>query len=222
MKSPASLIGNLVRYTIFIAMVLITTWLKDQAFEQGKLSGIFLVLCLSAAALSLLFFIRQFNLEQKYFSDRLNSRPKVLANAFGFLFLLVLIIGGLNLVIGWLQVAGSIPKFETTVTKFDLKDGGFWLNILIVGIILPILQQFIATGFFFNYFFRRATPINTVLGMLISGLIFAALQFQPFFMPAFLQLSLGWLFALSFLYTRRFEVPVCLNIFSAILMIILA
>ncbi|MFD1465925.1 type II CAAX prenyl endopeptidase Rce1 family protein [Lapidilactobacillus mulanensis] len=222
MKSPASLFGNLVRYVIFIALVLVTTWLKDMTFDQGKISGIFLVLCLAATALSLLFFIRQFNLEQRYFSSGSNSRPEVLSNAFGFLFLLVLIVGGLNLVVGWLQVSGSIPQFANTANKFDINDMGFWLNILIVGIALPVLQQFVATGFFFNYLFRRSTIANTILGMLFSGAIFAALQFQTSFMPIFLQFSLGCLFSLSYLYTRRLEVPICLNIFSAILMIVLA
>lgn len=222
MRSPASIFGNIVRYISFTVLVLLGIWLKNMAFDGGKVEMVLIVVFLALAAISLWFFIREFNLEQRYFANAPNSRNTVLSNAFGFLFLMVLIIGAFDLIIGWLQAHGQFPGFDSTWSQFDIRDAGFWLNILIVGIILPIMQQFITTGFLFNYVFRGSSIVTAVVGVLISGIIFAALQFQPLLMPAFIQLSLGWLFAISYLYTQRIEVPICLNIFSALLMIIVS
>ncbi|WP_261805833.1 CPBP family intramembrane glutamic endopeptidase [Lapidilactobacillus luobeiensis] len=221
MKSPASRLGNSVRFIIFLALTVITNWLGAMAFDQNKISGLFTILFFSIAALTLLFFIRQFNLEKHYFSDRLNSLGDVFNNAFGFIIVMFLAVGVLTLLIAWLQVDGTLPAFTRDATVFEVVDIGFWLNILISGILIPIIDQYLINGFFFNYFFRTETPLNIVLGMLFSGVLFALLQFQPWFMPAFLQASFGWLFALSYLRTHNLALPILLNIFSAILFIVL-
>lgn len=221
MKSPASRLGNSVRFIIFFALAIVTTWLRNMTFDQNKISGLFGLLFFSIAALTLLFFIRQFNLEKRYFSDRLNSLSDVFNNAFGFVIVMFLAVGGLTLLIAWLQVDGKLPVFSQEATSFEVVDVGFWLNILMSGILMPIVNQYLVSGFFFNYFFRVESHLNIVLGMLFSGLLFALLQFQPWFMPAFLQASFGWLFALSYLRTNNLTVPIFLNIFSAILFIVL-
>ncbi|WP_125608029.1 CPBP family glutamic-type intramembrane protease [Lapidilactobacillus bayanensis] len=222
MRSPASFFGNLVRYLFFAALVLLAIWLKDLAFADNKVSGTFVILFLALAVIGFWFLIRQFNLEQQYFAVQPNSRQQVLSSASGFITLMLLIIGALNLLIAWLQVAGKLPALTNTAGNFDLNHIGFWLNILMVGIILPVLEQLLATGFLFNYAFRGSSPVIAVVGILVSATLFTILQFQPAIMPAFIQFWFGLLFAMSYLYTRRIEVPICLNIFSAILMIILA
>ena len=197
MKSPASRLGNSVRFIIFFALAIVTTWLRNMTFDQNKISGLFGLLFFSIAALTLLFFIRQFNLEKRYFSDRLNSLSDVFNNAFGFVIVMFLAVGGLTLLIAWLQVDGKLPVFSQEATSFEVVDVGFWLNILMSGILMPIVNQYLVS------------------------LLFALLQFQPWFMPAFLQASFGWLFALSYLRTNNLTVPIFLNIFSAILFIVL-
>lgn len=222
MRSPASFFGNLVRFIFFTALVLLAIWLKNMAFADNRVSETFVVLFMALAIIMLWFFIRQFNLEQQYFMVRPNTRQQVLSNASGFITLMLLIIGALNLLIAWLQTDNKLPAFINTVGHFDINDGGFWLNILLVGIILPILEQLLVTGFLFNYAFRGSRPVTAVVGIVISAILFAILQFQPLMMPFVIQLWFGLLFAMSYLYTRRIEVPICLNIFSAILMIVLA
>ncbi|WP_125766753.1 CPBP family intramembrane glutamic endopeptidase [Lapidilactobacillus wuchangensis] len=222
MKSPASRTGNLIRYAIFLVLVLLTSWFKNMAITKTSISGVFTLLFFCIAALTLTFFVRQFNLEKRYFAHPLNHLSDVFENCFGFFLVMVLAVGGLNLLIAWLQAQNQMPEFSHLITRFEFKDGGFWLYLLIAGIITPIIQQYLVAGFFNNYFFRAETPLNIVLAVLISGALYAVLQFQPFFMPAFIQMSLGWLFALSYLRTHNLAVPIFLNIFSTILVIVLA
>lgn len=221
MKSPASRTGDLIRYAIFLALVLITNWLKNMAITKQTISGIFTILFFCIAALTLTFFVRQFNLEKRYFADPLNKLADVFQNSFGFFLLLLIAVGALDLVIAWLQAQGQVPRFSHAVTGFEFTAPGFWLYLVMAAVIMPIIQQYLVAGFFNNYFFRNETPLNVVGAVLISGVIYMLLQFQPFFMPAFVQLSLGWLFALGYLRTRNLAVPILLNMFSALLVIIL-
>lgn len=221
MKNPASRAGNLVRFTIFTLLALITQWLLQLTYQEKSVNFIFALLFFCAAALTLLFYVRQFNAEKRYFTDSLHSFGHVLSHAFIFLFVLFIAIGAIILVVSWLQTQNQLPHFSQPARTIELKDVGFWLYLVMAGLIMPIIQQYLVNGFFFNYFFRNQTPVKITFGMLISAVLFAILQFQPLFFPAFIQFSLGCLITLGYIYTRNLAVPICLNIFSAVLLIIL-
>lgn len=97
----------------------------------------------------------------------------------------------------------------------------FWFLIVAEGIVMPILQEFLATGFVFNYAFRGNSKATALFGMLVSGLIFSVLNFQ-FSLPLFLiETCFGAFFAWSYLYTQSIWMPIYLAVVSGILRIIM-
>ena len=93
--------------------------------------------------------------------------------------------------------------------------------IIAEGIILPILQEFLATGFLFNYAFRRDSRLVAVSGILVSGIIFSILNFQLSFLLFVINVVFGAIFAWVYLYTQSIWMPMYLAVLNGLLMIVL-
>ena len=93
--------------------------------------------------------------------------------------------------------------------------------IVTQGIILPILQEFLSTGFLFNYAFRKNTLATGIVGIICSGLIFAVLNFQ--FTPTLFVINAlyGALFAWAYLYSQTLWMPMYLAVIAGLLTVIM-
>lgn len=110
--------------------------------------------------------------------------------------------------------------FQTIYLK-NQSTGMFWFLIVVQGIILPILQEFLATGFLFNYAFRRDSVQVAVIGIIVSGLIFSVLNYQSSLINFFIEALYGMLFAWSYLYSQTIFMPIYLAMLSSVLTVIM-
>ena len=124
----------------------------------------------------LLFYVYRYNRENRFFAR--DFKLPWLGN-FSAVVLLTLVLTATRISISYLQAYGKIPLYDfQTIYLKSQSTGMFWFLIVVQGIILPILQEFLATGFLFNYAFRRDSVQVAVVGIIVSGLIFSVLNYQ--------------------------------------------
>src|SRR5699024_10267499 len=164
------------------------------------------------AAMILLFYVYRFNREQRFFA-RDFKLPWL--GSFCTVMLLTLAITATRILISYLQAYEKIPHydFQLIYLKNESVDM-FRFLILVKAIILPFWQECVATGFLFNYAFRRSTTQVAVTGIIVSGIIFSLLNFQSSLLLVVIEIIYGGLFAWSYLYTQTLWMPIYLAIIS--------
>lgn len=171
------------------------------------------------AVMILLFYIYRFNREQRFFAR--DFKLPWLGN-FSAVVLLTLIITATRITISYLQAYGKINyyDFQVIYLRHESVDM-FWLLIVAEGIVLPILQEFLATGFLFNYAFRNNSKRAAITGIIVSGLLFSLLNYQSSIETFIIEVIYGMLFAWSYLYSQTLFLPMYLAIVSSILTVIM-
>src|SRR5699024_12308539 len=97
----------------------------------------------------------------------------------------------------------------------------FWFLIVVQGIVLPILQEFLATGFLFNYAFRRNTKQVAIMGIFVSGLIYSLLNFQNSVVLFIIYAIYGLVFACSYMYSHIFLMTIYIDVFYGVIIMII-
>lgn len=217
MNTPASREGNIVRYCIYLVLYWLLVGWESLAAGVWHGNAFGMVLYLLLALFVFYFLLRRFNREQVYF-DRSHDLHMLdhFWLAFALTILLTLACLGIaymkinsHLHLGWLQL--SYDGHENALF--------FWLLLICKGCLLAGIQQYIATGFFFNYFFRDKN--GGLLALVSSGLIFTLLNFSSSLSVLAFNFLLGMLFAWSYLYTHSIAYPLYLAMFNGILQIVL-
>ncbi|MEJ6348038.1 hypothetical protein R4Y45_02200 [Holzapfeliella sp. He02] len=219
MNTPKSRIGNLTRYFIYLIAYFIYLFVQSQAIEHVTNHLFWTIGLIVVFGLVGYFYFRQFVLEERRFFkreyDSWSAHLKLIVIA-------TAIIALIRLYISFQQYGGHLAL--TAPQSFYLANATttlFWSSIVIKGFLMSILQGFLINGFFFNYFFKRNTLIDTVLGLVLSGLIFSVLNFSQSFALFALQWLIGIVIAFVYLRTYRMSISVYLLAVNAIMTIIL-
>lgn len=135
---------------------------------------------------------------------------------------LTVLVVAIRLVISYLQVNGHLPQIWLQ-SSYDSHENSvfFWLLLVGKGCLLAGSQEYIATGFLYNYFFRDSTAGWGLVALLASGLIFALLNFTAFIPLFVINTLLGMLFAWAYLATHSIAYPLYLAILNGVLQVIL-
>ena len=220
MNTPSSRQGNLTRYIVYLVLYLIVIGVKKLALlndHVNKIGYFFFLLC---ALFTLYFYIRQFNREQRFFEKK--PTMPLLAD-YGFIVgVSILVILG-RVFVSYLQAKGSVPlmSFQIIYQKAECNLL-FWFLIFSTGLLLPAMQVYLTTGFFFNYGFRAQNMVSGIVGIMCSGFFYGILNFQSSFSLLILNSLYGMRFAWSYLYSQRIMMPIYLAILNGIFMVILA
>lgn len=219
MNTPESREGNIIRYAVYLIGYVLVFAVIKLVTRKSPLHIWDLILFGLIAAMVLLFYIYRFNREQRFFAR--DFKLPWLGN-FSVVVLLTLIITATRITISYLQVYGKINyyDFQAIYLKNQSNDM-FWFLIVVEGIILPILQEFLATGFLFNYAFRNNAKRAAVTGIIVSGLIFSLLNYQSSIETFAIEAAYGMLFAWSYLYSQTLFLPMYLAIVSGVLTVIM-
>lgn len=219
MNTPESREGNLIRYSVYLVGYLLAIGVVKLVTRNSTLRIWDLILFALIIAMVLLFYIYRFNREQRFFERQMTL---TWLGDLGLTIGLTILITGLRILVMYFQAYSRLSSygFQTAYLKHE-NIPMFWFLILAVGIILPILQEFLATGFLFNYLFRGDSIYSAILGIGFSGLIFSVLNFQAS-LPLFLiNFVFGAIFAWSYLYTQTLWMPIYLAIINGLLMVIM-
>lgn len=220
MNTPTSREGNLIRYAVYLLGYLLTAGLGKLLTNKGLLHVWDIILFILVAAAVLLFYAFRFNREQRYFSRQFYV-PWL--GDFGFLVSLTIGLTASRILLMYLQTYHHLPWYSFQVILIRQPSRMmFWFMLLMSGLILPVLQEFLATGFLFNYAFRKDSVTSGVLGLIASGLLYTVLAFQPAPLLLLINFLYGLLFAWSYLYTQNFRVPLYLAVVNGILLVIMA
>lgn len=219
MNTPESREGNLIRYIVYLIGYLMAVGVVKLVTGKSPLRIWDLILFGLIAAMVMLFFIYRFNREQRFF-EREFSLP--LLGDMGLTIGLTILITVLRILVVYLQSYHHIGNygFQTIYLKHE-STSMFWFLILAEGIVLPILREFLATGFLFNYLFRRNSLATGITGIITSGLIYSLLNLQ-FSLPLFLiEAVFGGIFAWTYLYSQSLWLPMYLAVVSGLLTVIM-
>ena len=171
------------------------------------------------AAMILLFYVYRFNREQRFFA-RDFKLPWL--GSLSTVVLLTLVITVTQISISYLQSYGRISHYDFQLIYAKSESVNmFWFLIVVQGIVLPILQEFLATGFLFNYAFRRNTKQVAIMGIIVSGLIYSLLNFQNSVVLFIIDAIYGMVFAWSYMYTQTLLMPIYLAVVSGVLTVIM-
>ena len=171
------------------------------------------------AAMILLFYVYRFNREQRFFA-RDYKLPWL--GSLSTVVLLTLVITVTQISISYLQSYGRISHYDFQLIYAKSESVNmFWFLIVVQGIVLPILQEFLATGFLFNYAFRRNTKQVAIMGIIVSGLIYSLLNFQNSVVLFIIDAIYGMVFAWSYMYTQTLLMPIYLAVVSGVLTVIM-
>lgn len=219
MNTPESREGNLIRYAVYVVGYLMALGVVKLVSAKPLLHVWDLILFALISAMVLLFYIYRFNREERFFQP-LFYVPWL--GDFGLVVGLTLGVTATRILVMYLQAYNHISwyNFQATFLAHPTKNM-FWFLILAQGIILPILQEFLATGFLFNYLFRKNTVPMAIAGIVTSGLIFTVLNFQTSLPLLLIDFLYGMLFAWSYLYTQSLWLPLYLAVVNGILIMIM-
>lgn len=219
MNTPESREGNLIRYAVYFIGYLMAAGVVKLVTMKSPLRIWDIILFGLIAAMVLLFYIYRFNREQRFFErDFVMPWLGDYAITIG---LTILVVAG-RIGVSWLQAYNKISwyGFQIEYLKHESVPM-FWFLIVAVGIILPILQQFLTIGFLFNYAFRRSVPAIAVVGMFTSGILFSILNFQMSIPLFVIDVAFGAMFAWSYLYTQTIWMPIYLSVVNGVLLVIM-
>lgn len=219
MNTPESREGNLIRYIVYFIGYLMAAGVVKLVTMKSPLKIWDVILFILIAAMVLLFYVYRFNREQRFF-----ERDFVLPwlGNYAATIGLTLVVVATRIGVSWLQAYNKISwyDFQAQYLKHESVPM-FWFMIAAIGVVLPILQQFLTTGFLFNYAFRKNDTVVAILGMVFSGLLFSLLNFQMSIPLFIINMAYGMLFAWSYLYTQTLWMPIYLSIVNGVLLVIM-
>lgn len=219
MNTPQSREGNVIRYAVYLAGYVAVFAVVKLVTRKSPVHIWDLILFGLVAAMILLFYVYRFNREQRFFA-RDFKLPWL--GSLSTVVLLTLVITVTQISISYLQSYGRISHYDFQLIY--AKSGSvnmFWFLIVVQGIVLPILQEFLATGFLFNYAFRRNTKQVAIMGIIVSGLIYSLLNFQNSVVLFIIDTIYGMVFAWSYMYTQTLLMPIYLAVVSGVLTVIM-
>ncbi|WEV70650.1 type II CAAX endopeptidase family protein [Lactobacillus sp. ESL0785] len=219
MNTPASREGNLIRYIIYFIAYLMVAGVVKLVTINSPIHIWDLILFALISLMVLLFFIYRFNREQRFFDRSFSG--SWLGN-FGLTIGLTLVVTALRISVSWLQAYGKVRMYGfQTVYLHHESNSTYWFLLIALGIVLPVLQEFLITGFLFNYTFRRNTMFTAVLGIMTSGILFSILNWQSSIPLLVINALFGMLFAWSYLYTQTLWMPIYLAIVNGVILLIM-
>ncbi|WP_334329206.1 CPBP family glutamic-type intramembrane protease [Companilactobacillus sp. HBUAS59699] len=211
-ESPGT---DLVRYLIWIIFSIITLSLKNIAATDKGLNIILTVIFFVVGIVLSFLMLRRYLRERRSFSDNPRGFMSSLVSNIGLITLMVILVCALRIMISYLQVTGKLPSFKNDdVISSDQKV--FIFNMVANVFIITVQQQLVQTGFFFNYFFRKSTSSNAIIGIIFSGLIAGIISLPGSLLQFFMMMALGWCYALTYLYTQDEKMAILVAIVSSI------
>ena len=219
MNTPQSREGNVIRYAVYLAGYVAVFAVVKLVTRKSPVHIWDLILFGLVAAMILLFYVYRFNREQRFFA-RDFKLPWL--GSLSTVVLLTLVITVTQISISYLQSYGRISHYDFQLIYAKSESVNmFWFLIVVQGIVLPILQEFLATGFLFNYAFRRNTKQVAIMGIIVSGLIYSLLNFQNSVVLFIIDALYGMVFAWSYMYTQTLLMPIYLAVVSGVLTVIM-
>lgn len=219
MNTPQSREGNVIRYAVYLAGYVAVFAVVKLVTRKSPVHIWDLILFGLVAAMILLFYVYRFNREQRFFA-RDFKLPWL--GSLSTVVLLTLVITVTQISISYLQSYGRISHYDFQLIYAKSESVNmFWFLIVVQGIVLPILQEFLATGFLFNYAFRRNTKQVAIMGIIVSGLIYSLLNFQNSVVLFIIDAIYGMMFAWSYMYTQTLLMPIYLAVVSGVLTVIM-
>lgn len=219
MNTPQSREGNVIRYAVYLAGYVAVFAVVKLVTRKSPVHIWDLILFGLVAAMILLFYVYRFNREQHFFA-RDFKLPWL--GSLSTVVLLTLVITVTQISISYLQSYGRISHYDFQLIYAKSESVNmFWFLIVVQGIVLPILQEFLATGFLFNYAFRRNTKQVAIMGIIVSGLIYSLLNFQNSVVLFIIDAIYGMVFAWSYMYTQTLLMPIYLAVVSGVLTVIM-
>ncbi|EKB80751.1 CPBP family intramembrane glutamic endopeptidase [Lactobacillus crispatus] len=219
MNTPQSREGNVIRYAVYLAGYVAVFAVVKLVTRKSPVHIWDLILFGLVAAMILLFYVYRFNREQRFFA-RDFKLPWL--GSLSTVVLLTLVITVTQISISYLQSYGRISHYDFQLIYAKSESVNmFWFLIVVQGIVLPILQEFLATGFLFNYAFRRNTKQVAIMGIIVSGLIYSLLSFQNSVVLFIIDAIYGMVFAWSYMYTQTLLMPIYLAVVSGVLTVIM-
>lgn len=219
MNTPQSREGNVIRYAVYLAGYVAVFAVVKLVTRKSPVHIWDLILFGLVAAMILLFYVYRFNREQRFFA-RDFKLPWL--GSLSTVVLLTLVITVTQISISYLQSYGRISHYDFQLIYAKSESVNmFWFLIVVQGIVLPILQEFLATGFLFNYAFRRNTKQVAIMGIIVSGLIYSLLNFKNSVVLFIIDAIYGMVFAWSYMYTQTLLMPIYLAVVSGVLTVIM-
>lgn len=219
MNTPQSREGNVIRNAVYLAGYVAVFAVVKLVTRKSPVHIWDLILFGLVAAMILLFYVYRFNREQRFFA-RDFKLPWL--GSLSTVVLLTLVITVTQISISYLQSYGRISHYDFQLIYAKSESVNmFWFLIVVQGIVLPILQEFLATGFLFNYAFRRNTKQVAIMGIIVSGLIYSLLSFQNSVVLFIIDAIYGMVFAWSYMYTQTLLMPIYLAVVSGVLTVIM-
>lgn len=219
MNTPESREGNLIRYIVYTVGYLMVVGVVKLVTNNSPIRIWDLILFGLITVMVGLFYIYRFNREQRFFKRR-HSLPFL--GDIGLTIGLTLLVTALRIMVMYLQAYNKISWYGFQIIYLKHESiPMFWFLIVANGLVLPILQEYLATGFLFNYLFRQNTKLAAIAGIITSGIVFSILNFQLSWSLLAIDVMFGAIFAWSYLYTQALWMPMYLSILSGLLIVVM-
>lgn len=210
-ESPGT---DFARYVIWIVFSIVTLMLKNNSASQKGLDLPIVIAFFVVGIVTLFLMIRKYIREEKSFSDTAEGFVYSLVSNIGLVSLMIIMVCLLRIMISYLQVTGKLPSFQNDdVTSSD--QNVFLFNMVANVFVIAIQQQLVQTGFFFNYFFRKSSAYSAIMGILLSGVVAGLISLPGSIIQFLMMMSLGWCYALTYLYTKDEKMAVFVAMISA-------
>lgn len=181
------------------------------------LLSLYLAAGLILAALAVNFYDSAIHrLRPMYFKESLLQAPY-----YYMTLVMVLVCGGLQILVIWLQIKGFLGDFQLQVQIEKISGFRLWAFRGFYVILLPVIQQNLFNGLAFNELCPRPTLGQRLGGLLIVGVLVGIFSWQGLSLILGFQVLIGMLIALSYLLARNIATPVLVNMICNLIFVIL-
>ncbi|MGR3742313.1 CPBP family glutamic-type intramembrane protease [Companilactobacillus sp. DQM5] len=204
------------RYIFWLLFAAMTTFLREAAVSKSGLN-IFLAIFFAIFGITTSRIMsHRYGREQIILKEsRIYFRDTV-AQKFGLIIIMAILIGVTRIGVTYLQLKGVLPKFNNDYyASSDQKVLIF--NMLANIFIISFQQMMVSQVFLYNYFWRRNTTSNYVSGMVMSGIVLAVISLTTTYQEFILYFLLGIVYTIIYRKTKDFKVTLLLIIFSNIM-----
>lgn len=218
MNTPRSREGNMIRYLVYLIFFIMVALTDNLALRSSAISIWHVILFLIVAAMCSLFYVYRFKREQRFFDLSYNS---AWTSCYKQTLILSVAVALIRIGVSYLQLYQGAPASGLQMAYMQHSSNLlYWFVMLANGIVLPVLEEYLCSGFLFNYWFRNEKKAVAYVGIFCSGLLYAILTFQfaPIIFAA--NLLLGMLFAWSYLSTQTLWLPLYLAVLNGVLTVI--
>lgn len=216
MQEKESMTTVFMRYLFWVLFALVTSGIKELAVNKDGLSIPFAIIFIIIGGFTSWMMLNRHYKEKLRNQHESNDFLVGITKNYGMLMIIVILISIIRIGVSFLQIKGMVPTFQRDYS-FSSDQKVIIFNLLATITITSYQQLMVGSVFLNNYFFKKNSVAVAIIGVLISGIIFAGLTMPTNPVQFLVMFVMGIMYAIVYRRTKNARLTMLIVVFSNIM-----